>query len=209
MGVDPSRINDTLGETLEETPMRTAAVIGLVSVAALCGCSKPAPAGAPEATKAAAPSGPGVAALLRPSRKAGLWRMKVSMSQGPGFSLNGEMCVDAKTAGADTFMGSPRGRAARDCDKTDFRPAPGGGFLFDSLCKVGDDRTITTHGLIKGDFQKTYSVDLTARTDPPVAGAPAEIRTRIEAEWAGPCPPDASPGRMRMRMGGLGAMGTR
>jgi len=179
--------------------MRTAVVIGLVSAAALCGCSKPKPssAGAAQEGQSASASAPQGVAMLRPMRKAGLWRVKISMSQGPGFSLNGEMCLDAKTDTADSFMASARSRAASNCDKADFRPAPGGGFTFNSRCKV-DDRTIATQGLIKGDLQNSYSVDLATRTDPPVAGAPVEIKTRIEAMWAGPCPPGSSPGRMKM-----------
>ncbi len=156
--------------------MRTVAVmIGLVSVAALCGCSKPATPGAPQAPKAELPAST-LGGVLRPSRRAGLWRMKISMRQGPGFSLNGEMCLDAKTDTADSFMANARSRAASHCDKAEFHPAPGGGFQFSSRCKV-DQRTINTQGLIKGDFQTTYSVDLTTRTDPPVAGGPGEIKT--------------------------------
>lgn len=183
--------------------MRTAAVICLVSVAALCGCSKPPSTGAPPAPQAEAPSAPAGGGLFRPSRKAGLWRMKMFMSRGAGFSLNGEMCLDAKTDTGDTFMASARARAASNCDKAEFRPAPGGGFMFKSRCKM-EARTITTEGVIKGDFAKAYSVDLTARTDPPIAGGPAEIKTRIEATWIGPCPPGSSPGQMKMSGVNLG-----
>ena len=183
--------------------MRTASAIVLVSVAALSACSKPAPSGAPEAPKAQAPAIPPAAALFRPSRKAGLWRMKISMSEGPGITLNGEMCLDAKSDTPDTFMANPQSRLARDCDKGEFKPAPGGGFAFSSRCTFSG-RTVTTQGLIKGDFQKTYSVDVTSRTDPPIAGAPGEIKTRMEATWVGPCAPGQTPGKMSVKMGGLG-----
>lgn len=187
--------------------MRAAILCLSLSMALLAGCSKgpgapPRPNGPPPgpapAPKAAAP---GAAAFFngRPQRKPGLWRMTVATDSGPGLKLAGEICLDAATDRTSSFTAA-RG-AMKDCGRPTFRPSLGG-ISFDSTCKFGS-RTVTTHGVASGDFNKAYTLETTTRTDPPLPGG-GEVKTRIAAQWLGPCLPGQVPGKMSMKVTGLG-----
>ncbi len=184
--------------------MRVAVICCLASALALtAACSKKpaaqagsppsgAAATAPAAAPASAPSGGG--GLFSPHRKAGLWEVAIDSSGGPGVQLNGQMCIDASTDKDFAWHGphSP----SQNCEKTVMRPAMGG-MTFDSVCRMGS-RTITSHGVVTGDFNSAYNVDVTTRMEPARPGMPEEMKSQIKARWLGPCPAGMKPGGMKM-----------
>ena len=138
-----------------------------------------------------------------PRRKSGLWEMAMDTSGGPGVRMTAQMCVDAAT---DKDMGwhGPRSQS-KNCSKTEFHPGLGGA-TFDSVCKMGS-RTVTSHGVVKGDFDKAYDVDVTTHIDPPQAGVGADMKMSMKARWLGPCPANLKPGQVSvggMHIGGAG-----
>jgi hypothetical protein len=175
--------------------MRVIAVCLVSSVALLAACSKPA-----ESAKPAI----GPATLLgKPHPKAGLWQMAISSDAGPGISVSGQICIDAKTENS-AFESSPRTHS-KDCTDPSFLVSPGGGLVFETVCKVSGGRTITSHGVASGDFNNAYSVDFTTKVDPPLEGGIGDGHSRIAAHWLGPCKPGQKPGQMSgVKLGGLG-----
>ena len=125
--------------------------------------------------------------------------MTISTDSGPGLRLAGEICLDAATD-KSTFTVA-RG-AAKDCGQPTFKPSLGG-VAFDATCKFGG-RTMTTHGVASGDFNNAYTLQTVTHTDPPLPGAGAEVKTTISAQWLGPCRPGQTPGKMSMKVTGLG-----
>src|SRR6476659_7381307 len=128
---------------------------------------------------AATPAG----ALDLPARKAGLWDMKMTFE---GRNLPAQAmqhCIDAET---DKLMNSI-----------------GGNIVVDSVCKVGG-ATVTSHGVVSGDFNSAYTVKVTSTRDGAAApGMPAggTSNTTIEAKWTGACKPDQKPGDIIMAGG--------
>ena len=112
--------------------------ISLISALALAaGCSKP-PQTAPASSAAPVTAHPdnsgGLGAVFRPHRKSGLWDMSIDSSGGPGVRMNAQMCVDSATD-KDFAWHSPHS-PGHDCQKTEMRPAMGGGLTFDSVCSA-------------------------------------------------------------------------
>ena len=172
--------------------------------AALAACSKPPASNTAAAPQVHAPVAPpaSTAGFLRPHPKVGLWRMSMSSDNGPGVSMTGEMCIDAKTE-ASAFEANPRAHAS-NCSAPHFSSNPGGGMIFDSTCKVGD-RTISSHGVATGDFSNSYVLDVSTRIDPPLPGVSGIGHSRVEAHWIGPCKPGQRPGQMTgLKIGGFG-----
>ena len=182
--------------------MRIVALCLISSMSLLAACSKgPAATTASSApsgeAKTAAPS----AAFSMPHRKAGLWKIRFATDSGPGIRMNGELCIDEKTDATTSYAANAGGK--KDCDQTSLHPADGG-FAFDTTCRSGS-RTITSHGVVTGDFNNNYAVAVTIHTDPPIQGGPSEVRTQIKADWQGPCKPGQVPGSVSaMKFAGLG-----
>ncbi len=178
--------------------MRRIAICLLAASALVAGCTKHPEAQGPSAS---APSAPGPMALMgRPHPKLGLWRTTISTSVGPGFSLAGELCLDASNEDR-AFSGNGRG-FGKDCEPMTYKAAAGG-YGFTAVCRIGR-RTVTTTGLASGDFKSDYSVDLTTSMDPAPSGMPAQLHSQIRAKWEGPCPPGSKPGQVSMRLSGFG-----
>jgi len=144
---------------------------------------------------------PSPSIFTRPHPKAGLWRTSVSTNAGPGFSMTGELCLDASNEDA-AFSSNGHG-FSKDCGPIQYQTADRG-FGFTTVCHLGR-RTVTTSGIATGDFKNNYSVDLTTRTDPAPAGFPAQMSTTIRAKWQGPCPAGQKPGQMSLKISGFGA----
>jgi hypothetical protein len=177
-------------------------VICLASALALTvGCSKKtALSNTTSASPAVAPAQTGgQAGLVVPHRKSGLWVMAMDATGGPGVQLKTQACVDSATD-KDLAWRGPRSQA-KNCSKTEMHPTLGG-VTFDSVCKAGP-RTITTHGVVKGDFNKSYDVQMTNHIDPPPPGMTSDMKLSMKATWAGPCPADMKPGEMKMDLSGM------
>ena len=173
-----------------------------VGLAVLAACSK-TPAGGSSGPASATPqaAAPAPALFAPPHPKAGLWRMAMNNDAGPGIHFTGEICIDASTEDS-AFQAGPKARP-KSCEKTSIGPAPGGGVAFDTTCKT-DGRTITSHGIASGDFSSAYNMDVTTTMTPAPSGMPPEMHMHMQATWLGPCKPDQTPGRMSMKMAGLG-----
>jgi hypothetical protein len=145
---------------------------------------------------AATPAG----ALDLPARKAGLWDMKMTFE---GRNLPAQAmqhCIDAET---DKLMNSIGGNMGQErCSKQDVQKI-GSTIVVDSVCKVGG-ATVTSHGVVSGDFNSAYTVKVTSTRDGAAApGMPAggTSNTTIEAKWTGACKPDQKPGDIIMAGG--------
>ena len=140
---------------------------------------------------------PAAAAEL-PSRKPGLWEIKM-VSEGRNIPASTvQQCVDADT---DKLMMSNFGNtAAQACSRRDIQIA-GTTITVDSVCAFGQT-TITSHAVIAGSFDSTYTVQVTSKREggPALPGAApgGETRMSLQGTWLGPCAADQRPGDMIM-----------
>ena len=136
---------------------------------------------------------PAVAAEL-PSRKPGLWEIKMNFENRnmPGQTI--QQCIDAST---DGMMQSNVGPYAQNaCPKRDVQRSAGT-ITIDSTCTVNGKPT-TSHVVITGSFDSAYTMTVTSDS----AAAPgAKMNMTMAAKWLGPCTGDQRPGDMIMANG--------
>jgi hypothetical protein len=118
-----------------------------------------------------------------PPRKAGLWEMKTTVTSGQVVSM--QQCIDAKSD--EAMQANSTANAQRDCSKRDVQKS-GGTITIDSVCTMAG-KARTTHTVITGNFDSSYSMAITAQSE----GAAAHS-INIEAKWLGPCGADMKPG---------------
>ncbi len=140
-------------------------------------------------------------ALDLPARKVGLWDIKMTFEGRSTPPQAMQQCIDAET---DKLMNSVGGSMRQDmCSKQDVQRV-GNTIVIDSVCQVGP-MTMTSHGVITGDFNSAYTVKVTSTRagGPPTPGMPADGTTNmtLDAKWAGACKPDQRPGDMIMADG--------
>jgi hypothetical protein len=140
-------------------------------------------------------------ALDMPTRKAGLWEIKM-VFEGRNLPVTGmRQCVDQAT---DRLMNANFGGPANEaCSKQDLTHA-GGAMVIDSVCKFGD-ATTTSHAVVTGSFDSAYTMQVTStraggRPLPGVAAGAATHMT-IEAKWLGACEAGQKPGDVMMGNG--------
>lgn len=136
-----------------------------------------------------------------PTRKAGLWEMKMTFEGRKLPPQAMQHCVDAKT---DKLMNSQFGGMTKEaCSKQDMQVS-GNTITMDSVCKFGQG-TSTSHSVITGSFDQAYTAKVTSTREggpqrPGVAaGQPTNMT--IEAKWLGPCKADQKPGDIVMANG--------
>jgi hypothetical protein len=136
---------------------------------------------------------PTLAAEL-PSRKPGLWEMKMNVESRGAAGPTMRQCIDAAT---DQAMQSSAGALAQmTCAKRDVQRTANG-ITIDSTCTVGG-KAVTTHAVVTGSFDSAYTMTVTSQGE----GAPAGTRTMtMSAQWLGPCAADQKPGDMIMANG--------
>lgn len=139
-------------------------------------------------------------ALDMPTRKAGLWEIKMSFK---GQNLPAQVmkqCVDAAT---DKLMNANFGNGAQGaaCSKQDMQKS-GNTITVDSVCTFGG-ATTTSHAVVTGSFDSAYTVDVTSKREggPPMPGMPPESKMTIAAKWVGPCGKGQRPGDVIMANG--------
>jgi Protein of unknown function (DUF3617) len=140
-------------------------------------------------------------ALDLPARKVGLWEVKMAFE---GRNLPAQVvqqCIDAAT---DKMMSAFGSNLSQDmCSKQDVQKV-GNTLVIDSVCQIAG-MTTTSHGVITGDFNSSYTVKMTStRTGgPAIPGMPADGKSNmtIEAKWLSACKPDQKPGDMIMADG--------
>ncbi len=119
-----------------------------------------------------------------PTRKAGLWEMKTTVSDGHSVSM--QQCVDAQTDHA--MQASAGSMSQRDCSKRDVQRS-GDTTTIDSVCTIAG-KTRMSHAVITGSFESGYTMTITSQAD----ALPAARTITIAAKWLGPCGPDQKPG---------------
>jgi Protein of unknown function (DUF3617) len=142
-----------------------------------------------------------VASLDVPSRKAGLWEMKMVFEGRNTPAHVSHHCVDAET---DKLMSSFGNASTKDmCSKMDTQKV-GDTYVVDSVCKMGPS-TNTSHAVISGDFNSAYTVKMSSATQggPNLPGTRPDQKTEmtVEARWTGACKPDQKPGDIIMSNG--------
>jgi hypothetical protein len=136
---------------------------------------------------------PALAAEL-PSRKAGLWEIKMSFENRntPGQVM--QQCIDAST---DQMMQSSVGSSAETaCPKRDVQRS-GSTITIDSTCTVGG-KTRNSHTVINGSFDSAYTMTVTSDSEATPGG---KMIVTMAAKWLGPCTGDQKPGDMIMGNG--------
>jgi hypothetical protein len=117
-----------------------------------------------------------------PTRKAGLWEMKIAKTGAQQPEMTMQHCTDETTDKDMNNTVSPM--AKQMCSKQDIRKTATG-YTIDAICKVAGV-SMTSHSEMTGDLNSAYSVATTSHTE----GGPANLRdamTRIDAKWLGPC----------------------
>lgn len=133
-------------------------------------------------------------ALDMPTRKAGLWELKMEFQ---GRNLPAQVMQQCTDATTDKLMTLNFGGAAeRNCQKRDVQNN-GGTIPIDSVCQFGD-ATTTSHAVVSGDFNSAYTVQInsTRQGGRPIPGAApgGEAHMTIAAKWLGPCAAGQKPG---------------
>jgi hypothetical protein len=137
-------------------------------------------------------------AVELPTRKAGLWEIKMLRTGGPMPEMTMQHCTDEAT---DKQMTSTFSPMAKDvCSKNDIAKTATG-YTTDAVCTV-NGMTMTTHADTTGDFNSAYTVKTTSHAQGGPAGAARDTSMTLEAKWLGACKADQKAGDIVMP-GGL------
>jgi len=131
---------------------------------------------------------PALAAEL-PSRKPGLWEVKMSIANRDAPPQVIQQCIDAAT---DQMMQSSAGPySAEACPRRDVQRSANS-ITIDSSCTIGG-KPATAHAVINGSFDGAYTLTVTSQS----ADVPgSDMVTTLDARWLGPCAADQKPGDM-------------
>lgn len=173
---------------------RTGWVIGAAALALLAGCSKSEEkADVGTMIKPATATEP--ATLGAPKRKSGLWEQKVAMAT---FENVSQMCVDQASEKEMAAFGQQMNQESK-CSEQHFSRRLDGSLEFTSVCPAGQGATMSTKGVIKGDFNSSYTMTATTvTTGSSMPQANGEHQMTMTATWKGPCPPEMKPGDIRI-----------
>ncbi|HZZ32103.1 MAG TPA: DUF3617 family protein [Phenylobacterium sp.] len=182
--------------------MKRAILICGAAVLALTACSKKtetaATGSSPPATASAPAPAPPAGPMSLPSRKAGLWEQTVTSEK---MHQTVSMCLDAALDQKMKVWGSQNGKS--QCAEEKITRHLGGGYDFHAVCAMGESGTVTSDGVVSGDFGSRYTVDVTSTTaGSPMPQANGAHKISIAASWKGPCPADMKAGDM-MLPGGI------
>jgi hypothetical protein len=133
-------------------------------------------------------------AVELPTRKAGLWELKMLRTGSPAPEMTMQHCTDETTDKKMTTSLSPM--AKQNCTKNDTQKTATG-YVSDSVCSF-NGVTMTSHSEVTGDFNSAYSVKVTSHNDGAPAGAPRDTDMTLQAKWLGPCKADQKPGDIVM-----------
>src|SRR5260370_41366631 len=107
-----------------------------------------------------------------PTRKAGLWEIKMVRTGSPMPDMTMQHCTDEST---DKAMGSSYSPMSKDiCSKNDIQKTATG-YTTDSVCTVSGT-SMTTHSEATGDFNSGYSVKVTSHNDGEIGRASCRER---------------------------------
>jgi hypothetical protein len=134
-----------------------------------------------------------------PTRRAGLWEIRMVDESGRTPPQVMHQCIDAKTDQVmNAFSG---GIGAEMCAKQDVRKV-GSTLVIDAECNVGPMRS-TSQSVVSGDFNSNYMVQMTTKVEglPAAAAAIAGGKRTIQAKYVGACRKDQRPGDVVMSDG--------
>jgi hypothetical protein len=137
-------------------------------------------------------------AVELPTRKAGLWEIKMLRTGGPMPEMTMQHCTDEAT---DKQMTSTFSPMAKDACSRNETAKTATGYTTDSICTVSG-MTMTSHSDVTGDFNSAYTVKVTSHSQGGPAGAARDSSTTLDAKWLGACKADQKPGDIVMP-GGL------
>ena len=129
-----------------------------------------------------------------PTRKAGLWEIKLVNTGSPLPAMTMQHCTDETVDKDMNNLASPM--AKQICSKQDIQKTASG-YVSDSVCSVAGI-SIASHSDVSGDFNSAYTVTTTSHSDLGSKGTPHDTVTKIEAKWLGACKPDQKPGDIVM-----------
>jgi hypothetical protein len=139
-----------------------------------------------------------LAALARadelPTRKAGLWEMKVNRSGSVIPEMTIQHCTDAATDKDMVNAVSPTSKQA--CSKQEIKKTATG-YVSDTVCSVAG-ASITSHSDITGDFNAAYTVTSQSHIDKGVPDSVRDTTTKIDAKYLGDCKAGQKPGDIVM-----------
>jgi hypothetical protein len=133
-----------------------------------------------------------------PIRKPGLWEIKIKLTGGAAPTAMMRHCTDAATDPQMSTMFNPLAPlpcAAKDVQKHDNR------FTIDSVCRT-DDKTVTQHSDVSGDFATSYTVVTETKTQEGPDSEPSVTNMTLEGHYLGACKAEQKPGDVVMA-GGL------
>jgi len=167
--------------------MRGRVWLGAVAFIALAGCER-------KAGEAPAPAHGRVPAMVAPARRPGLWEQRVSN----GDTLQvGRICLDPEVDRKLSWWGV---QATADiCARNLVTHRPDGRWQFSSVCDLGSGGTVTTSGIVSGDFTAHYQ--FRGQSSTVAAAVPHMNGVRpltVDAAWLGPCPADMKPGDLSL-----------
>jgi hypothetical protein len=142
-------------------------------------------------------------ALDLPTRKAGLWEIKMEFQGHSRLPMQTmKQCTDATSDKLMTYNFG--GSAQKNCQKQDISHS-GNSIVIDSICVFGG-ATTTSHAVVNGDFNSAYTVEVTSHRDggrpiPGVAPGGHETHMKIAAQWVGACAAGQRPGDVIMSNG--------
>jgi hypothetical protein len=129
-----------------------------------------------------------------PTRKAGLWELKMSFdgNQVPPQAM--QQCIDPAT---DKEMSQPPGMEGVDVEKACKRNISRSGdtMTIDSTCTFSG-RTTQSHTTVTGSFDSAYSMKVAVQSDPP--SPRGVMNVSMDAKYLGACKPDQKPGDIVM-----------
>ena len=133
-----------------------------------------------------------------PSRKPGLWEVKMQTSGMPQPMVS-HQCIDEKSD--DLMQQRGQNQVQQQCSKNIARK-DGDKVTVESACKF-DQTTTVTKAVFSGDFKSSYRGEINTTYMPPMHGM-ASSRQTLEAKWLGACKPGQKPGDVIMQgMGGM------
>jgi len=140
-------------------------------------------------------------ALDMPTRKAGLWELKMTFE---GRNLPPQTMKHCTDPATDKLMNMNFGGSnEQNCSKQDMSNV-GGNIVVDSVCNFSGMK-VTSHAVVTGSFDSAYKVDVTSTRSggPAVPGMPAGSNSHmiIDAKWLGTCTAGQKPGDVIMANG--------
>jgi hypothetical protein len=133
-------------------------------------------------------------AVEMPTRKAGLWEIKMQRTGGPLPEMTMQHCTDETTDKQMTSTFSPMSKDI--CSKND-TVKTATGYTTDSICNVSG-MAMTSHADITGDFNSAYTVKVTSHSQGGPSGAGRDTTMTLEAKWLGACKADQKAGDIVM-----------